>query len=114
MTEEGKANIIQNSVLPTFATRAIAIQTEASEKLIEASRHCLDLIQAESTEALEFLRKFNDNATAAERVSAMQEWLKGASERGAKNASYAMETARALADIESRLFARPSGEKDAA
>jgi hypothetical protein len=103
-----------SNVLPALAKRAIAVQSEASEKLIEAGHHCLDQIQAESAEALEFFRKFNDNATAAERVSALQEWLKGATERGAKNAGYAIETARALADIETRLFARLRDEKDAA
>ena len=103
-----------SSALPAFAKRAMAVQSEVSDKLIEASHHCLEQIQAEQTEALEFLRKFNDNTTAADRVGALQEWLRGATERGAKNATYAMETARALAEIEARLFARWRDEKDAA
>jgi hypothetical protein len=115
MPQEGKINIIPGSTaLPAFTKRAIEVQSEVSEKLIEASHHCLDQIQVESAEALEFLRKFSDNTTAAERVGALKEWLKGATERGAKNATFAMETARALADIEAGLFARVRDEKDAA
>jgi len=115
MPQEDKISIVPiSTALPAFAKRAIEVQSEVSDKLIEASHHCLDQLQTESTEALEFLRKFNDNTTAAERVGALKEWLKGATERGAKNATFAMETARALADIEVKLFARTRYEKDAA
>ncbi len=115
MSQEEKVNIVPvGTALPAFGKRAIEIQSEVSEKLIEASHHCLDQIQVELTEALEFLRKFSDNTTAAEKVGALKEWMKGATERGARNATFAMETARALADIEVRLFARVRHEKDAA
>lgn len=116
MLQEEKINVASDSnALPAFAKRAIAVQSEVSEKLIEAGRHCLDQLQAESHEAIELLRKFNDNATASERVTALQDWLKGATERGAKNAAFAVETVRAVADIEARLFvARLSNGKDAA
>jgi hypothetical protein len=50
----------------------------------------------------------------AEKITALQDWAKGATARGANDATYAIETARSLGTIELNLFARKTGSVDEA
>jgi hypothetical protein len=95
-----------------FAGRAIAAQSEFSEKLVEANKHWLEQMQTESTAAVELFRKVNGTMSPAERIASIQEWVKGVTERAAKDAAFAFETAQALGKIELKLFTRqPEGDK---
>lgn len=95
------ADAIQNC-----AKRAMAVQSEFSEKLIEANRHWFEQIQIESNEAWELFRRFNSTASVAEKITAVQDWAKGVTARSAQDATYAIETARSLGTIELNLFGR--------
>ena len=100
------------AAIQTCAKRAMAVQSEFSEKLIEANRHWFEQMQIESNEAWELFRKFNSTASVAEKITALQDWAKGATARSAKEATYAIETARSLGTIELNLFAREIDDAD--
>lgn len=95
-----------------FAQRGMAIQAEFAQGLLQANRHWLAQARTEWTEALELYRKLASNETTAEKVDALQTWLKAATERGLDDASYAIEVARALGSIELSLFAPASAEME--
>ena len=88
-----------------FAQRALNIQAEIAESLVQANRHWIEQCQTEWMEALDLVRRFASNDTSVEKVGAVQSWLKGATERGIRDASYAIEVSRALGSIELKLFA---------
>ncbi|WP_338827095.1 hypothetical protein [Bradyrhizobium sp. 27S5] len=100
--------------IQSCAKRAMVVQSNFAEKLIEANRHWFEQIQIESTEAWELFRKFNSVATVAEKITALQDWTKGVTARRAEDATYAIETARSLGTIELNLFARQTGGADEA
>ncbi|VIO72896.1 hypothetical protein CI1B_45450 [Bradyrhizobium ivorense] len=108
MTYRSQARPVAEAI-QSCAKRAIAVQSEFSEKLIEANRHWLEQIQIESTEAWELFRKFNSTASVAEKITALQDWSKGVTARAAEDATYAIETARSLGTIELNLLARRTG-----
>ncbi|MFB9261588.1 hypothetical protein ACFFWD_00035 [Bradyrhizobium erythrophlei] len=94
----------------SYAQRAIAVQSEFSEKLIEANRHWLEQTQIESNEAWELFRKINSTTSTAEKITGLQDWIKGVTERAAQDAIYAIETMRSLSNIELNLLARRACE----
>ncbi|GEC59555.1 hypothetical protein ABIF38_003244 [Bradyrhizobium japonicum] len=100
--------------IQSYAKRAMAVQSEFSEKLIEANQHWFEQIQIESNEAWELFRRFNSTASVAEKITALQDWAKGVTARSANDATYAIETARSLGTIELNLFARKTGGVDEA
>ena len=106
-TPTAVANAIQN-----FAQRSLNIQAEIGESLVQANRHWIEQCQTEWMEAIDLVRRFASNDTTVEKVGAMQTWVKGATERGIRDASYAIEIARALGSIELKLFAAPPDMKD--
>jgi|GEM_PF-1980334 len=92
--------------IQSYAKRAIAVQSDFSEKLIEVNKHWLEQIQIESNAAWELFRKFNTTTSVTDKIATLQDWLKGVTARSAEDASYAIETARALGNIELNLFRR--------
>jgi hypothetical protein len=96
--------------IQAFAKRTIAVQSEVSEKLMEASKHWLEQIHAESNAAWELFRKINTTTSATERVATLQDWLKGVTARRAEDATYAIQTARVLGNIELNLFTQQTDD----
>jgi len=94
-----------------FAQRAIATQAEFAESVIRANRHWMQQAAIEWHEALELFRKLHANETTAEKVSALQDWLKDATERAMRDATYAIEVNRELGNIELKLFGSPALEE---
>ena len=88
-----------------FAQRSLNIQAELGESLVQANRHWIEQCQTEWMEAIDLVRRFASHDTTVEKVGAIQTWVKGATERGIRDASYALEVARALGSIELKLFA---------
>ncbi|MVT70446.1 hypothetical protein GPL21_35820 [Bradyrhizobium pachyrhizi] len=113
MTDQSEVGPVSDAI-QSYAKRAMAVQSEFSEKLIEANRHWFEQIQVESSEAWELFRRFNSTASVAEKITALQDWAKGATARGANDATYAIETARSLGTIELNLFARKTSGVDEA
>ncbi|MBR0934226.1 hypothetical protein [Bradyrhizobium jicamae] len=96
--------------IQSYAKRAISVQSDFSEKLIEANRHWLEKIQIESNEGWDLFRKFNSTSSVAEKITTLQDWMKGFTARSAEEATYAIETARSLGTIELNLFVRRPGD----
>ncbi|MBR1208489.1 MULTISPECIES: hypothetical protein [unclassified Bradyrhizobium] len=113
MTDHSEARPVSDAI-QSYAKRAMAVQSEFSEKLIEANQHWFEQIQIESNEAWELFRRFNSTASAAEKITALQDWAKGVAARSANDATYAIETARSLGTIELNLFARKTSGVDEA
>lgn len=113
MTDHSEARPVSDAV-QSYAKRAMAVQSEFSEKLIEANQHWFEQIQIESNEAWELFRRFNSTASVAEKITALQDWAKGVTARGANDATYAIETARSLGTIELNLLARKTSSVDEA
>jgi hypothetical protein len=113
MTDHSEARPVSDAI-QSYAKRAMAVQSEFSEKLVEANRHWFEQMQIEANEAWELFRRFNSTASVAEKVTALQDWAKGVTARGANDATYAIETARSLGTIELNLFARKTGSVDEA
>ena len=113
MTETIDVNsraVIAESTLRDLAKRAIEVQSEFSQKLFEATKHCLDQTQRSSTDAWELLWKINTTPSISERLEAYQAWTKGVAERSAADASYLLETARSLSEIELKMLRHSSAE----
>ena len=113
MTEQSETRPVVQAI-QSYAKQAMAVQSDFSEKLIEANRHWLEQIQTESTEAWELFRKFNSSTSMAEKITALQDWTNGVTARAAEGATYAIETARSLGTIELNLLARRSDGPDEA
>ena len=111
MTDLSEARPVADAI-QHCAKRAMAVQSEFSEKLIEANRHWFE--QIESNEAWELFRRFNSTASVAEKITALQDWAKGVTARSAQDATYAIETARSLGTIELNLFGRRIDSADEA
>jgi hypothetical protein len=101
------------AAMQNFAQRALNIQAEVAESLVQANRHWVEQCQTEWMEAFDLVRRFTSNDTSVEKVGAVQTWLKGATERGMRDASYAIEVARALGSIELKLLTAQAAAKDA-
>jgi len=93
-----------------FAQRSLTIQAEFAESLVQANRHWIEQFQTEWMEGIDLIRRFHANDSAVEKVGAVQTWLKGVTERGMRDASYAIEVGRALGNIELKLFSAPPAE----
>ncbi len=96
----------------SFAQRGLTVQAEVAESLVQASRHWIEQCQIEWMEAVDLVRRFHANDSALEKVGAVQSWMKGVTERGIRDASYAIEVGRALGTIELKLFSTPSAAND--
>jgi len=96
-----------------FAQRALTVQAEVAESLVQASRHWIEQFQTEWTEGVDLVRRFHATNSAVEKVGAVQSWMKGVTERGIRDASYAIEVGRALGNIELKLFSTSPAENDA-
>jgi len=89
------------------AQRALTVQAEVAESLVQASRHWIEQFQTEWMEAVDLVRRFHATDSAVDKVGAVQSWMKGVTERGIRDASYAIEVGRALGTIELKLFSTP-------
>ncbi len=98
--------------LQDFLKRALSVQAEMAEGMMDLNRHWLEQRRVEWTEAMELARKLAGNDTASEKVTALQDWLKAATERGLNDIKHTMETAGALGNVELKLLARPSDEPE--
>jgi hypothetical protein len=96
------------STIRDFTKRTIEVQSELSQKLAEATRHWLEEAQMASTEGWEFFWKIHTTPSITERIQACQSWVKSVTERASADASYVLETARALSEIELKLINRAS------
>lgn len=96
----------------SFAQRGLTVQAEVAESLVQASRHWIEQCQIEWMEAVDLVRRFHANDSALEKVGAVQSWMKGVTERGIRDASYAIEVGRALGTIELKLFSTPPAAND--
>ncbi|MFB9262366.1 hypothetical protein ACFFWD_04150 [Bradyrhizobium erythrophlei] len=96
--------------IQTSAKRTIAVQSDISDRLIEANRRWLELIQIEFTAAWELFRKLNSTVSGAEKITIWQDWMKGVTARGAEELTYAVETAQALNSIELNWLGRRTGD----
>lgn len=95
------------------AQRALTVQAEVAESMVQASRHWIEQFQTEWMEAVDLVRRFHATDSAVERVGAVQSWIKGVTERGIRDASYAIEVGRALGNIELKLFSTSTAANDA-
>lgn len=93
-TSKAMANSIE-----ALAERAIGAQSALSEKLVEANRRWLEQVQIESNEVWELTRRVNSEIAFVEKVSAFQDWLRGVTQRGAKDAIYTLEVARTFGEL---------------
>ena len=100
------------STFRDLAKRAIEVQTELSQKLLDITKYCLEQTQRSSTEAWELLWKINTTPSISERIEACQAWMKGTTERSAAAASYLLETTRSLSEIEMKILKRPSTDDE--
>ncbi|HEY2884611.1 MAG TPA: hypothetical protein VGJ08_05305 [Rhizomicrobium sp.] len=98
--------------IQSFAQRGLTVQAEVAESLVQASRHWIEQFQTEWMEAVDLVRRFHANDSAVEKVGAVQGWMKGVTERGIRDASYAIEVGRALGNIELKLFSAPPAAND--
>jgi len=98
--------------IQSFAQRALTVQAEFAQSLVQANRHWIEQFQTEWTEAVDLVRRFHANDSAVDKVGAVQGWMKGVTERGIRDASYAIEVARALGTIELKLFSTPPAAND--
>ena len=98
--------------LQGYMKRLWTVQAEMAEGMIELNRHWLEQTRVEWAEALELARKFTSNDTTSDKVAALQDWLKAATERGVQDIKHTMEAARALGNIELKLLARPSDQPE--
>lgn len=101
-------SIATTSILRDFAKRAVEIQSELSQQFLEATRHCLEQTQRSSTEVWELFWKINTTPSVSERLEACQAWMKSVTERSAADASYLLEVARSIGEIELKALKRPS------
>ena len=97
-------------VFRDLTKRAIEVQSELSQKLLEATKHCLEETQRTSTDAWELFWKINTTPSLSERLESCQAWMKSIIERSAADASYLLETARSLSEIELKMLDRPSAD----
>jgi hypothetical protein len=96
-----------------FAQRALTVQAEVAESLVQANRHWIEQFQTEWMEAVDLARRFHATDSAVDRVGAVQSWMKGVTERGIRDASYAIEVGRALGNIELKLFSTSPATNEA-
>jgi len=93
--------------IQSFAQRGLTVQAEVAENLVQANRHWIEQFQTEWMEAVDLVRRFHASDSALDKVGAVQSWMKGVTERGIRDASYAIEVGRALGNIELKLFSTP-------
>jgi hypothetical protein len=94
-----------------IAQKAVAIQSELSGKLTDANTHWLEQVQTESNAIWELSWKVSNAVSFADKIKLLQDWLKGATERGAQDVIYALEAARELRDIELKFFGHGKSDK---
>ncbi|SEI19481.1 hypothetical protein SAMN05216367_4876 [Tardiphaga sp. OK245] len=87
------------------AAQAAAVQSELAKKVMEINQHWLERIQKDSTEAWQLLFKFGGTPAVGEKIKLCEQWIEGAMQNAADDASYALDSARALGELEMRFFA---------
>ncbi len=95
-----------------FAQRALTVQAEVAESLVQANRHWIEQFQTEWMEAVDLVRRFHATDSAVDKVGAVQSWVKGVTERGIRDASYAIEVGRALGNLELKLLSTSPAAND--
>jgi hypothetical protein len=110
---EGRQNPAELAkTIQGFAQRTLTVQAEAAENLVQANRHWIEQFQTEWMEAVDLVRRFHASDSALDKVGAVQSWMKGVTERGIRDASYAIEVGRALGNIELKLFSTSPAAND--
>lgn len=113
MTQQSETKLNASMApLQDFLKRLLSVQAELAEGMVDLNRHWLEQSSVEWTEALELARKVAGNDTASEKVTALRDWLKAATERGMNETKHTMETVRALGNLELKLLARSSDESE--
>jgi hypothetical protein len=115
MTDDIDLNSRKAVTVSTFrdvAKRAIELQTELSQRLLDVNKYYLEQTQRSSTEAWELFWKINTTPSISDRLEACQAWMKGATERSAAAASYLLETTRSLSEIEMKMLKKPSTDDE--
>jgi hypothetical protein len=102
--EDRQTPVALTNAMQGFAQRALAVQAEFAENLLQANRHWVDRMQVEWAETLALARRVSGEGTSAEKAEAVQAWLKGATERGIKEANYLADVTRRLGSIEMKIF----------
>jgi hypothetical protein len=90
------------------AAQAAAVQSELAKKVGEINQHWLERIQKDSTEVWQLLFKFGGTPAVGEKIKLCEQWIEGAMKNAADDASYALDIARALGELEMRFFS-PAG-----
>lgn len=105
-TENGK-NILA-AALHERAAQAAALQHELARKVSEINQHWLERIQTDSTDAWQTLFKFGSTPAVGEKIKLCEQWLEAAMKKAADDATYVLESAKALGQLELRFLSPPS------
>ncbi|PAY08643.1 MULTISPECIES: hypothetical protein [Bradyrhizobium] len=80
--------------------RAIATQTEFSKRYLETYWHWQERMQAETTQLTDLYKKVFSTLSTADQIGIFQVWMKGATQRAARDLIYSIESAKAIAKVE--------------
>jgi hypothetical protein len=86
------------------AAQTAAVQSELAKKVGEIKQHWLERIQKDSTEAWQLLFKLGGTPAVGEKIKLCEQWIEGAMKNAADDASYSLDSARALGELEMRFF----------
>ncbi|GLR91618.1 hypothetical protein [Bradyrhizobium iriomotense] len=90
-----------------FTKHSIGTQTELSKKFFDVYWHWQERLQTECTQAVDLFGKVTSATSANDQIGLLQLWMKGATQRAARDVIYSIETAKALAHVDLPLFASP-------
>ncbi len=101
------------------AAQAAAVQSELAKKVMEINQHWLERVQKDSTELWQLLFKFGGTPAVGEKIRLCEQWIEGVMKNAADDASYTLDSARALGELEMHFFSPASAaetelSKDAA
>lgn len=96
------------SALRERATHAAALQSDIAKKVGEINQHWLERIQSDSTEAWQLLFKCGGTPAVGEKIKLCEQWLEGAMKKAADDATYVLDSARSLGELELRLLSPQS------
>ncbi|WP_149532730.1 hypothetical protein [Tardiphaga sp. P9-11] len=86
------------------AIQATAVQSALGKKLGEINQHWLQRIQQDSNDAWQMLFKVGGTPAVGEKIKLCEQWIEGAMKKAADDATYVLESARALGQIEMKFF----------
>jgi len=92
------------ATLQQRAVQAAAVQSALGKKLGEINQHWLERIQEDSTEVWQLLFKVGRTPAVGEKIKLCEHWVEGAMKKAADDATYILENARALGQIEMRFL----------